>query len=225
MKILLIQPPLLYYTKIIKSPNIGLASIAAVLEEAGVEVKVIDANAEDISLDEIIKRIKEIKPDIVGSGGQTPISHLSLEIIKRTKKEVNKNIVTLAGGPHFSFTDKESLEKCSELDIVVRGEAEYTIREICSHLDHGKPLNDIKGITYKDSKGSIIKNTTRESIVDIDALPFPAWHLFPVEKYHEWGRKKLATTTARGCIYKCPHCITWKVHKGLRLQISKTHSR
>ena len=51
MKVLLIQPPLLYYTKIIKSPNIGLASIAAVLEEAGVEVKVIDANAEGISLD------------------------------------------------------------------------------------------------------------------------------------------------------------------------------
>jgi hypothetical protein len=52
MKVLLIQPPLLYYTKIIKSPNIGLASIAAVLEEAGVEVKVIDANAEGISLDD-----------------------------------------------------------------------------------------------------------------------------------------------------------------------------
>ena len=85
MKVILIQPPLLYYTRVIKLPNIGLATIAAVLEEAGIEVKVIDANAEGISLDQIIKRIKEIKPDIVGSGGQTPISHFSLEIFKRTK--------------------------------------------------------------------------------------------------------------------------------------------
>jgi len=103
MRVLLIQPPLLYYTRIIKSPNIGLATIAAVLEEAGVEVQVIEANAEGISLDEIIERIRKIKPDLVGSGGQTPISHLSLEIFERTKKEVNKNIITLAGGPHFPF--------------------------------------------------------------------------------------------------------------------------
>jgi anaerobic magnesium-protoporphyrin IX monomethyl ester cyclase len=221
MKVLLIQPPLLYYTKIIKSPNIGLASIAAVLEEAGIDVAVIDANAEGISLDEIIERIRQIKPDLVGSGGQTPISHLSLEIFRRTKKEVNKNIVTLAGGHHFSFTDEESLRQCPELDIVVRGEAEYTMRELCSHLNQGKPLNDIKGITYKDAKGSIIKNTARESIADIDALPFPAWHLFPVEKYHDKGLKMLAATTARGCIYKCPHCISWKIHKGVRLKSPK----
>jgi radical SAM superfamily enzyme YgiQ (UPF0313 family) len=163
----------------------------------------------------------------VGSGGQTPISHLSLEIFKRTK-EVNKNIVTLAGGHHFSFTDEESLRKCPELDIVVRGEAEYTIRELCSHLDQGKHLNNIKGITFKDAKGSIIKNTARESIADIDSLPFPAWHLFPVEKYHDKGRKMLAVTTkmlavttARGCIYKCPHCISWKIHKDVRLKSPK----
>ena len=114
MKVLLIQPPLLYYTKIIKSPNIGLASIAAVLEEAGIDVAVIDANAEGISLDEIIERIRKIKPDLVGSGGQTPISHLSLEIFKKTKKEVSKNIVTIAGGHHFSFTDEASLRKGPE---------------------------------------------------------------------------------------------------------------
>lgn len=221
MKVLLIQPPLLYYTKIIKSPNIGLASIAAVLEGAGIDVAVIDANAEGISLDKIIGKIKEIKPDVVGSGGQTPISHLSLEIFKKTKNEVSKDIVTLAGGHHFSFTDEESLQKCPELDIVVRGEAEYTMRELCSHLDQGKSLNDIKGISYKDAKGSIIKNTARESIADIDTLPFPAWHLFPVEKYHDKGRKMLAVTTARGCIYKCPHCISWKIHKGVRLKSPK----
>ena len=44
MKVLLIQPPLLYYTSIIKLPNIGLATIAAVLEEAGIDVVILDAN-------------------------------------------------------------------------------------------------------------------------------------------------------------------------------------
>lgn len=221
MKVLLIQPPLLFYTRIIKSPNIGLASIAGVLEEAGIEVHVIDANAEGLSLDKIVERIRKNKPDLVGSGGQTPISHLSLEIFKRTKNEINKNIVTLAGGPHFSFTDKESLQQCPELDIVVRGEAEYTFLHLCRNLENGKDFKDIKGITYRDTANKIIENQNQDLIKDLDALPFPAWHLFPVEKYHEWGRKKLATTTARGCEYKCPHCITWKIHKDLRLKSPK----
>lgn len=221
MRVLLIQPPLLHFARFVKLPNIGLASIAAVLEEAGIEVKIIDANAEDISLDEIITRIKKINPDIVGSGGQTPISHLSLEIFKRTKTEVNKNIVTLAGGPHFSFTAEESLQKCPELDLVVRGEAEYTTLEICNQLDKGRYFSDIRGITYRDPKGNIIKTQDREPIADLDALPFPAWHLFPIEKYNYWGMKALATTTARGCTYKCPQCITWKIHKGLRLRTPK----
>jgi len=221
MRVLLIQPPLLYYTRIIKSPNIGLATIAAVLEEAGVEVQVIEANAEGISLDEIIERIRKIKPDLVGSGGQTPISHLSLEIFERTKKEVNKNIVTLAGGPHFSFTDKESLQKCSELDVVVRGEAEYTMLNLCEHLENGEDFKHVKGITYRNSDGKIIINSNQDPIQDIDTLPFPAWHLFPVEKYHDKGRKMLAITTARGCVYKCSHCITWKIHKDVRLKSPK----
>jgi radical SAM superfamily enzyme YgiQ (UPF0313 family) len=221
MKALLIQPPLLYYTKVNKLPNIGLASIAAVLEEAGITVEVIDANAEGISLDETIERIKSIKPDIVGSGGQTPISHLSLEIFRRIKKEVNKNILTFAGGPHFSFTDEESLQNCPELDIVVRGEAENTILDICRYLDKGGDFGDIRGIAYRDSKANILITPDRVQITNLDILPFPAWHLFPVEKYHEWGRKKLATTTSRGCIYKCPHCITWKIHKNIRLRSPK----
>jgi len=221
MKVLLIQPPLLYYTKIIKSPNIGLATIAAVLEEAGVEVQVIDANAEGLSLDKIVERIRKIKPDLVGSGGQTPISHLSLEIFKRTKNEINQNIVTFAGGPHFSFTDEESLQKCPELDVVVRGEAEHTLLKLCEILDNGKDLKDIKGITYRNSDGNIIINANQDPIQNLDALPFPAWHLFPVEKYHDKGRKMLAVTTARGCAFKCPHCITWKIHKDVRLKSPK----
>ena len=66
-----------------------------------------------------------------------------------------------------------------------------------------------------------LKTPIKNPIKDLDALPFPAWHLFPVDKYHDRGRKTLAITTARGCIYKCPHCITWKIHKDVRLKSPK----
>jgi magnesium-protoporphyrin IX monomethyl ester (oxidative) cyclase len=198
------------------APNLGLAMIAAVLEQDGIQVKVIDAAAEQLSLDEIINRAREFSPDISGAGGQTAISHFSLEIFRRLKQEVSPNIVTIAGGPHFSFTAEESLQKCPYLDIVVRGEGEYTIREICQRLENTRALNGIAGTTCRNSHGTIVKYPDRPQIADLDSLPFPAWHLFPVKKYHWANINMLGSFTSRGCKYSCPHCITWKIHKGTR---------
>ena len=112
MKVLLIQPPM-FHLKMHLAPNLGLAYIAAVLEKDGVEVRVYDAAAEDVSYDEIIDQIKSFRPHLIGAGGQTPVSPRALTIFQRAKKEVDPGIVTLAGGPHFSFTDRESLEAMS----------------------------------------------------------------------------------------------------------------
>lgn len=215
MKVLLIQPPM-FHLGVNIAPNLGLAYIAAVLEKEGMEVEVLDAAAEGIFFDEIVKRVKRFKPHLIGAGGQTCVSPRSLAIFQRAKREIDPGIVTLAGGPHFTFTDQESLEHCSELDIVVRGEGEETIRELCQKIEAGEALEGVKGITYRNKNGEIIRNPDREQIADLDSIPFPAWHLFPVEKYHWVGNKFIGISSSRGCPYHCPHCITWKVHKGVR---------
>ncbi|MBW1839025.1 MAG: cobalamin-dependent protein, partial [Deltaproteobacteria bacterium] len=215
MKVLLIQPPM-FHLGVVIAPNLGLAYIAAVLEKAGIEVRVFDAAAERVFFDEIIDQIRDFKPHLIGAGGQTPVSPRSLVIFQRAKREVDPGIITLAGGPHFTFTDQESLEQCSELDIVVRGEGEATILELCQKIEAGESLAGVKGITYRNSDGKIIRNPDREPIADLDSIPFPAWHLFPVEKYHWVGNKVLAISSSRGCPYRCPYCITWKIHKGVR---------
>lgn len=217
MKVLLIQPPLISFTTMV-APNLGLALIAAVLEQDGCEVRVIDAAAENITLDEIINRAREFSPDVAGAGGQTPISHQSLEIFRRLKREVGRSIITIAGGPHFTFTAEESLLECPELDIVVRGEGEYTIRDLCRRLAAGQGLDGVAGITRRTDKGQIVTNPDREPIEDINSLPFPAWHLFPIKKYHWTGINMLGAITSRGCRYGCPHCVTWKMHKGVRFR-------
>jgi len=215
MRVLLIQPPMFKMASIV-SPNLGLAYIAAVLERDGIEVKVVDSAAERITYDEIIEHIRQFRPHIIGSGGQTPVSPHSLTIFRRTKREISPDIVTLAGGPHFTFTDRESLEECPELDIVVRGEAEETIRQVCQELKAGESLQGVSGITWRNEKGQITCNQDRELIPDLDSIPFPAWHLFPVEKYQWMNTNVIGISSARGCPYRCPHCITWKVHKGVR---------
>jgi len=116
---------------VVNLPNLGIATIAAILKHNGISVEILDAAAEGLSIDKIISKIRFLQPNIIGSGGQTPISGYSLKIFEKTKKEISKNIYTMAGGPHFTFTDVESLEKCPELDMIVRGEAEYTVLDIC----------------------------------------------------------------------------------------------
>ena len=91
----------MFHQKLHLAPNLGLASIAAVLEQDGVTVQIIDAAADDLKYGQIIERIREFGPDLVGSGGQTPVSSRSMEIFKRTKREISPDIVTMGGGNIF----------------------------------------------------------------------------------------------------------------------------
>jgi radical SAM superfamily enzyme YgiQ (UPF0313 family) len=212
---MLIQPPM-YHQKVHLAPNLGLASIAAVLERDGCEVQIVEAAAEDLNFDDILDRVRQFKPRMIGAGGQTPVSPRSLTIFSRVKHEVDVGITTIAGGPHFTFTDRESLNQCPELDAVVRGEGEATISHLVSVLSNGGTMAEVNGLTWRSNDGTIVRNPDRAPITDLDSLPFPAWHLFPVEKYHWAGNKMLATSSSRGCPYHCSYCITWKVHQGVR---------
>ncbi len=118
-----------------------------------------------MSFDEIIDQIKSFRPHLIGAGGQTPVSPRALTIFQRAKQEVDSGIITLAGGPHFSFTDRESLEQCPELDIVVRGEGEETIRELCQRIEKDEGLEEVTGITYRNKRGEVVRNPDREPIV------------------------------------------------------------
>ena len=215
MRVMLIQPPM-YHLKMQLSPNLGLAYIAAVLERDGFEVQVVDAAAENLDHDGVIERIRDFSPSVIGAGGQTPVSRRSLTIFARAKEEISQNIVTVAGGPHFTFADTESLAECPQLDVIVRGEGEETMSRLCQRIAAGEPLDDLRGITWRNGQGEAVRNPARPPIADIDSLPFPAWHLFPVDKYHWVGNRLLAISSSRGCPYHCPYCITWKVHRGVR---------
>ena len=215
MRVALVQPPMFHH-QVHLAPNLGLAYIAAVLLREGIEVQVIDAAAEDLSYEQIVHRLMEFNPDLVAAGGQTPVSDRALNIFKMAKEAIGPQLKTLAGGPHFTFTDADSLERCPELDFVARGEAEMTVSHLCMALQRGSELGEVNGLTYRDADGVIRRNLDREPIADLDSLPFPAWNLFPVGKYHWAGNRMIGISSSRGCPYRCPHCITWKVHKGTR---------
>lgn len=168
-------------------------------------------NYSGITYNEIEERIKELKPNIIGVSCTTPqIS--SAEKIFSMIKRIDKNIITILGGPHASVRPKECIAN-SDIDFLVIGEGEYTLLELIQKLENGeKDFDDIKGIAYKKDKEIII--TDRRSLIEnLDELPFPARHLVPMEKYFEanyfnnvFKKRWTSILTSRGCPYGCNFC-------------------
>jgi radical SAM superfamily enzyme YgiQ (UPF0313 family) len=112
---------------------------------------------------------------------------------------------TVMGGCHVTFYDKETLEEAPYLDIVVRGEGEYTFLDIVE----GKDLRNIDGITYREN-GKILRNSDRKLIENLDELPFPSRHLAPISKYRAF-KAGCDMITGRGCPYNCTFCVGHKM--------------
>ncbi|GHT20467.1 hopanoid biosynthesis associated radical SAM protein HpnJ [Bacteroidia bacterium] len=117
----------------------------------------------------------------------------------------NANIIYL--GPAPTFYTKEFLQNPKQ--IVVRGEPELTVLELCQHIATAKSYQDLKGISFLED-GKIKKNPPRELLKDLDSLPFPARHL--VDK-HFFSNPKLkrspytAMVTSRNCPFHCIYCV------------------
>jgi radical SAM superfamily enzyme YgiQ (UPF0313 family) len=210
MKVLLINPPYVnskYKFIGLVAPPLGIAYIAAVLEEGGVDVKIIDAAALEMEWDTLKKEIENYSPDVVAITALTPTINKALKTAKITKKTCpNANIVM--GGYHPTFTYTELL-KNDFIDIVILGEGEYTMLELVKTLEKGGDLKEVKGIACKD-----FTTPPRDIIKDIDSLPFPARHLLPMDEYKVLNIKLPTGTliSGRGCPFNCSFCASSAMH-------------
>ena len=205
MQVTFVNPP--YPTGSHRHPPfipLGIGYLAAVLEKNGYTVNVIDCQALKLTLDEVENELRKRQPDVVGLTSTTLTYKSALEIIKVAKKAL-PNSLTVIGGSHVTFWDDKALQECPQLDIVVRKEGENTILELMQKLEAGKSFGDVLGITYRKD-GKIVKNADRPYIENLDDLPFPAVHLFPIEQFNKYGNIIFPVMTSRGCTFWCEFC-------------------
>jgi len=205
--------------------HLGLAYLAAMSEQRGDEVVIFDADIEEQTVAEFVQ---QFKPDLVGITANTP----QVKQAWRTAhmiKEVHDCLIVL-GGPHVSVLPEESCEK-PYVDVVVRGEGEEAWIEISNRLEtylkdqpeyhtsafmhpENDMFKDCLGVSFKTSDGHIHNNPDRTPIADLDSLPWPAYHLFKMERYtnlqpatdHVDGARSFSIMTSRGCPYRCTFC-------------------
>jgi anaerobic magnesium-protoporphyrin IX monomethyl ester cyclase len=183
---------------------LGLGYLAAVLEKNNYEVDVIDCQAMGTSFEEAKAELSKRQPDVVGLTSTT-LTYKSALRIAQIAKEVCPNCLTLLGGVHVTFWDENALKECPQLDIVVRKEGEITMLELMQKLESGESFGDVLGITFRKGK-EIVRTEDRPYIEDLDSLPFPAVHLFPIEQFNKYGNIIFPVMTSRGCVFWCEFC-------------------
>jgi hypothetical protein len=96
-------------------------------------------------------------------------------------------------------------------DLVSNGEAENVLPPLLKALEERRPCEDLPGFVYRRGE-DIIKQARAAAPNDLDALPYPAYHLFDVDyistrSYNGRGSRSLHLMTSRGCPFKCNFCI------------------
>ena len=208
MKVLLINPPPREVKRFENFiiPPIGLSYVAAALKKAGVDVEILDANALQLTWDELDAEIGHYGPiDVIGITGMSPTIDRTYKTAKIAKRFCNHLIL---GGPHGTICTDKTFEECPEIDIIVLHEGEITMPELIKELDGKGDISKVKGIAFK-MHDMVIKTPRRDLIQNLDEIEQPARYLLPMDKYRYpiAKHKKIAIIiSSRGCPYGCLFC-------------------
>jgi len=194
MKILLINPPRFNGHPMVREmrcaglsassiyPPLELAYLAGLLR-LNAMVKILDANALNLSFENVKNEIERFHPDWVVYT-TSPASFAADMRIATITKEIDKGIKTILLDSHIlPVMSEEIKQKFIGIDYFVSSE----------------PLLNVPGILGL------------EGIADLENHPLPAYDLLPIRKYFSLTysrRKPFGTiTTSTGCPNRCKFCI------------------
>ncbi len=191
-------------------PPLGLASIAAWLEKHGIEVNIVDCFAQPRP-DNLIKTLlEERNPAFVGLTCTTstyPDAVRVLKLVKTTAPEIK----TVLGGPHVSALKEEILKTEPTVDYTVVGEGEQPMLEVVRR--GGKDLDEVEGLCRRAESGEPIFTGCQSRLLELDTLPFPAYHKLPgypraytLPIFNYPRTPNASCVSSRGCPYQCSYC-------------------
>ncbi|MBF0441988.1 MAG: radical SAM protein, partial [Oligoflexales bacterium] len=163
---------------------------------------------------QVLDEISRFGPELTIVHTTTPSIYNDIDYARNAKKIAGSTTVLV--GAHVSVLSEETLRVGKDaVDIIVRGEAEYTLRDIAKGLAWEK----IPGIAFRSDDGKIITTSDRPPL-DVNELPFPAWHHIDPRWYRDAGKLYpfLTLFSGRGCFAKCTFCRETQVVNGRKLR-------
>ncbi len=197
------------------APPLDLPYLAAVLRQAGIPVQVLEASAHRLSVKQTCERLGEAGGALLLVRTSLPTIDWDLGVCAELRARCRPAGLALTGTVISSLMKR--IQQDASLDFAIPDEPDQTVLE----LVQGEPLETVSGLIWRSAEKGWVTNPSRPFQRDLDAIPFPAWDLFPHEKYliprssNAGSLKFLPMLTSRGCPYGCSYC-PYPVGQGLK---------
>jgi hypothetical protein len=196
-------------------PQLGILSVAAVLEGWGDKPHLIDANATyleyadqpgaltaDGFAEHLAETAVQSNADLYGFSSICSTFPLSIRAA-RAVKNLRPHAMILFGGPQASVVDAATLAAFSWVDFILRGEVEESLTSLLQELHRDYDFSHVCGLTYREGN-TVKRNPNAPVIEDLDALPLPAYHL----SNYLAKATSASIELGRGCPFSCTFCST-----------------
>ncbi len=230
MNVLMLNPPFKgRFSRTSRSPGVAtggtlyypywLAYATGILDNSGFNVNLIDAPAEGLSINDVIKKVGRFPPDLIVINTTTPSIYNDVKVAEELKEIFPTSFVTLVG-THPSALPEETLRLGSKVDAVARGEYDYTIRDLAFCIRDKGDLRSIEGLVFREGD-KLIHNKARPLIENLDELPFvtKVYKKFLNIRnyfYAALDYPYVMILTGRGCPYRCSFCLYPQTFSGRR---------
>jgi anaerobic magnesium-protoporphyrin IX monomethyl ester cyclase len=184
--------------------------IAIIKDQCGVGF--LDANIDDLTIEETENKIANFVPDIVGVSVLADSYRNSGFNVCEIAKRVVPKVITVMGGV-FPTTRPEKAMECHYVDYVVIGEGEKTFPQLIQYIVGNDKIPD-EGIAFRNGNKIEIR-PQKNFINDLDALPMPDYSVLDFSKYSMNFKKEPQAPrvlpygkilTSRGCPINCVFC-------------------
>ena len=209
-------------------PPLGLAYVAASIQQAGYEVSCLDALGEaplqrnvledknlisfGLSTEQILQHLASKDFNVLFVSLMFSCEWPVTKSIVQTIKKIYPNVLLVCGGEHITACPEFSMKDCPEIDVCVLGEGEETSIDLLKTIEQKKSLSKVNGIVFRSAEG-IVRNPNRPRINKLENIAWPAWDLFPLENYlsNSLGYgvnpgRSMPMLISRGCPYQCTFC-------------------
>ncbi len=204
MRVALIRPNATFEEFKIFAESLALGYLAAYLRYHGIEVDILDAYLENLSVDDLLAKILNNEYKIVGFSIYSAAAMSWTKMIADKIKKENPYIHITIGG-HLPSFDYEYILTSALIDSIVLFEGEKTLLELAQKVLKDDDWKSVRGIAFVQD-GRVIKTSFRSLIPNLDNLPCPARDYLPFLQHHYRDEYLVYVTWSRGCYHNCKFC-------------------
>ena len=172
-------------------------------------------------IEDLQKKIDDFKPDIIFFSAISSHIHGEGEYINinygnQLIEKIKTNAKIVVGGLQATASPAKILNSMPKIDILIMGESELVLKNICNQINKNKNFNKELGIAYRDNH-KIQINKSQKIINNLDAISPYDYTIFSEQSFLRPYNGKVVRAVdyeiSRGCIYTCSYCVETIIQK------------